>query len=190
MDEAIALKADKADTYTKTEVDAKDNLKADKADTYTKADVDGKDALKADLSEIEAARGTEATLGARLDSTDAQLNEKANIQQEEWITPTLLNGWYAIRQHEPPQYMKDSLGFVHFRGAIGKSTESTSNIAFTLPVGYRPEVITSFSGVEIAPTGFRSLAVSVNHLYGSVDFAGAKTSGISWYILSHTFKAV
>ena len=32
------------------------------------------DALKADLSEIEAARGTELTLGARLDSTDAQLN--------------------------------------------------------------------------------------------------------------------
>ncbi len=31
-------------------------------------------ALKADLSEIEAARGTEPTLGARLDSTDAQLN--------------------------------------------------------------------------------------------------------------------
>ena len=33
------------------------------------------DALKADLSEIEAARGTEPTLGARLDSTDAQLND-------------------------------------------------------------------------------------------------------------------
>ena len=32
------------------------------------------DALKADLSEIESARGTEPTLGARLDSTDAQLN--------------------------------------------------------------------------------------------------------------------
>ena len=33
------------------------------------------DALKADLSEIESARGTEPTLGARLDSTDAQLND-------------------------------------------------------------------------------------------------------------------
>ena len=74
-DTALAKKADKADTYTKTEVDNKDRLKADQADTYTKAEVDGKDALKADLSEIESARGTEATLGARLDSTDAQLNE-------------------------------------------------------------------------------------------------------------------
>ncbi len=44
-------------------------------------------ALKADLSEIEAARGTEPTLGARLDSTDAQLNdiEQDVVNHEERI---------------------------------------------------------------------------------------------------------
>lgn len=55
-----------------TTIDDSLELKADK--TY----VDTQLSEKADLSEIEGARGTEATLGARLDSTDAQLNETAN----------------------------------------------------------------------------------------------------------------
>ncbi len=115
---------------------------------------------------------------------------KANKAQEEWITPTLINGWYAIRSLEPPQYMKDSLGFVHFRGAIAKSAEATSNVAFILPVGYRPETDTSFNCVEIKQSGFSSLATTIFSINGNVDFAGAKVGVISWYALSNTFKVV
>lgn len=120
----------------------------------------------------------------------AELDGKANKKQEDWITPTLLNGWYAIRPDEPPQYMKDEFGFVHFRGAIAKSTESGSNVAFQLPKEYGPDTNTSFNCVEIGSSGFRSLATTIFSSTGNVDFAGAKASTLSWYILSHTFKAV
>ena len=86
--------------------------------------------------------------------------------------------------------MKDSLGFVHFRGAIGKSAESPSNHAFTLPVGYRPDVTISFNSVEIGVSGFRSLAASIFSHNGFVDFAGAKVGVMSWYALSSiTYRA-
>ena len=116
-----------------------------------------------------------------------ELNKKANKTQEAWITPTLLNGWYAIRPLEPPQYMKDEFGFVHFRGAISKGASATSNVAFKLPTRYCPNVQTSFGIPEIAVSP-KSLAVSIS-VSGNVDFAGAASN--SWYAISSiTFKAV
>ena len=115
------------------------------------------------------------------------MNGKANKKQEDWITPTLLNGWYAIRPNEPPQYMKDEFGFVHFRGAISKGATATSNVAFILPAEYRPDVNTSF-GVSEINLSSRTIAVSIFKI-GNVDFAGASLN--SWYAISSiTFKAV
>ena len=117
----------------------------------------------------------------------AELDGKANKQQEAWITPTLLNGWYAIRPLEPPQYMKDEFGFVHFRGTISKGASATSNVAFKLPIGYRPDTPTRISISEIAVSPI-SLAVGI-FTNGNVDFAGAALN--SWYAISSiTFKAV
>ena len=117
----------------------------------------------------------------------AELGGKANKKQEDWITPTLLNGWYAIRPDEPPQYMKDEFGFVHFRGVISKGASATSNVAFQIPIGYRPNVNTTFGLPEIAVSP-RSLAVTIFG-NGNVDFAGALLN--SWYAISSiTFKVV
>lgn len=162
-----------------------------KIDTDIPAQLNDIEQDKAEKTDVGLLSGLLTTAKTSIVNAINELfNTKANKAQEAWITPTLLNGWYAIRPLEPPQYMKDSLGFVHLRGAIGKSAESASNHAFILPVGYRPEVTTSFTGVEVGASGFRALAVSISHINGSVDFAGSKTGVITWYTLSHTFKAV
>lgn len=62
--------------------------------------------------------------------------EKAGKTQEAWITPTLLNGWEAYDGVSAPQYIKDELGFVLFRGLLKTGVAGTN--AFTIPVGYRP----------------------------------------------------
>ena len=67
---ALALKADKATTYTKTEVDSALALKADKSDTYTKAQVDASLALKADKSDTYTKAEVDASLDLKADKSD------------------------------------------------------------------------------------------------------------------------
>ena len=69
-----------------------------------------------------------------------QVDTKANITQEAWITPTLLNGG-TLDANNPLQYMKDTLGFVHFRGKLTRGTAGQN--AFTLPAGYRMKTTVS-----------------------------------------------
>ena len=66
------------------------------------------------------------------------LNAKANKVQEDWITPTLINGWTPSddQMFAPIQYKKDNFGFVHLRGGIQNGVD---RIICTLPVGYRPK---------------------------------------------------
>lgn len=52
--DGLALKADAATTYKKTEVDEKLDLKANVATTYSKTDVDGKLDLKADKTQLDS----------------------------------------------------------------------------------------------------------------------------------------
>ena len=62
----------------------------------------------------------------------AELDGKANKKQEDWITPTLLNG--AITDSDiPVMYMKDEMGFVHFKGRI-KAPPGVASLR--LPSGY------------------------------------------------------
>ncbi len=51
FDDDISGKADKSDTYTKTEINNRLSLKADKSDTYTKSQIDNELLLKADKSD-------------------------------------------------------------------------------------------------------------------------------------------
>ena len=147
-----------------------------------KANEENRELAENERENAEAQRKTDHA------NRSAELAGKANKKQEDWITPTLLNGWYAIRPSEPPQYMKDEFGFVHFRGVISKGESATSNVAFQLPIGYRPNVPTSFSISEVAVSP-RSIALSVFAKNGNVDFAGATLN--SWYAISYiTFKAV
>ena len=60
----------------------------------------------------------------------AELDSKADKIQEDWLTPTLLNGATG-----DIQFRKNQFGRVEFRGKItGKQGSST----FNLPIGYRP----------------------------------------------------
>ncbi|MGN7167965.1 hypothetical protein ACTHSJ_19065 [Paenibacillus cellulositrophicus] len=55
-----------------------------------------------------------------------------------WIAPTLLNGWENFGGlYAPAGYMKDSEGFVHFRGLIRNGAVGQN--MFVLPEGYRPK---------------------------------------------------
>ena len=66
----------------------------------------------------------------------AQLAEKANKLQEEWIYPSLLNGWVNETQSTGLQFRKTGFGQIEFRGNISGGAENT--IAFNLPSGYIP----------------------------------------------------
>ena len=79
------------------------------------------------------------------------IREKANKKQEDWITPTLLNGWAQHSTYLPLRYMKDEFGFVHLQGHV---VAGTSQDVMLLPEGYRP-------------TG--SLEVTVNTTYNRVE---------------------
>ena len=60
----------------------------------------------------------------------AELASKADKKQEDWITPTLLNGATG-----DIQFRKNQFGRVEF---IGKITGSQGSEVFVLPIGYRP----------------------------------------------------
>ena len=60
----------------------------------------------------------------------AELAGKANKKQEDWITPTLLNGATG-----DVQFRKNQFGRVEFRGKI---TGNQGTPVFSLPIGYRP----------------------------------------------------
>jgi hypothetical protein len=61
------------------------------------------------------------------------------IQALTWHALTLENGWAATTGDyaSTPEYAKDAQGFVHFRGTISGSHQ-TSNTFAVLPAGYRP----------------------------------------------------
>lgn len=108
--------------------------------------------------------------------------EKANKVQEAWITPTFLNGWAATNSAYSVGYMKDEMGFVHFRGAVMGTTNDT--FAFTLPVGYRPKQ--QYEGVIIAG-GHTQMCMARVTPTGSVKLT---TSSLIWNSLEGiTFRA-
>ena len=60
----------------------------------------------------------------------AELDGKANKKQEDWITPSLVNGAMGT-----VQYRKNQMGRVEFRGRLAMGNQT---YAFILPSGYRP----------------------------------------------------
>ena len=70
------------------------------------------------------------------ENRSAELDAKANKKQEDWITPTLLNGWEQQSAYAEVGYYKDDFGVVHLRGTVRRG-EARANV-FILPPGYRP----------------------------------------------------
>ena len=67
----LSAKADKADTYTKAETDAKLSIKADSGDSYTKAEEDTLLSAKADKADTYTKAETDAKLSIKADSGDS-----------------------------------------------------------------------------------------------------------------------
>ena len=66
----IITKADKADTYSKTDVDTKLSAKADSATTYSKTDVDSKLGTKADAATTYSKSDVDSKLSAKANASD------------------------------------------------------------------------------------------------------------------------
>jgi hypothetical protein len=59
---------------------------------------------------------------------------KADIEQEDKITPTLIN-WWVSANGTTVEYVKTSIGQVYFKGTVNGGT--VGQIVFSLPDGYR-----------------------------------------------------
>lgn len=96
---------------------------------------------KNELSESLATKIEEIDLKANisdLETTNTQLAQKANKQQQSWITPTLLNGWVDYSVNWKCGYYKDDMGIVRIRGGVKSGVTTQGTPIFTLPEGYRP----------------------------------------------------
>jgi len=79
-----------------------------------------------------------------------QLAQKANIAQEEWIAPTLVNSWVENNPSlTPVRYMKDAMGFVHMKGRVKNGSDI---MICTLPAGYLPASNLVFCGWNFTTT--------------------------------------
>lgn len=122
-------------------------------DLYTKAQLDAAFALKSDLSYV-----------------NAQLALKANIAQEAWITPTLLNGWTGTAK-----YRKNTIGQIEILCEIYVGTGTVNTTIFNLPSGYFNSNFMTAISVYNADTG------AVNNLRinksGSLTVVETQTTG-------------
>src|SRR5690606_10517439 len=69
--EELSAKADKAATYTKTEVDTALSAKADVGNVYTKSQVDSALAAKANTADVYTKTQVDTALSAKADTADA-----------------------------------------------------------------------------------------------------------------------
>lgn len=78
-----------------------------------------------------------------------------------WTAPTLINSWANIGGAAAPAgYLKDALGFVHFRGVVHSGTSGT--VAFVLPVGFRPGFQDQYPVLEGGPNGPAGLVIDAS----------------------------
>ena len=114
----------------------------------------------------------------------AELDGKANKQQEDWITVPLFNG--AEHGRSPLQVMKDEMGFVHFKGSLTNLV--TGSKVFSLPIGYRPDIgaTESFIRVPVALNTWQEMnAVHINYVgdgyvFNPFDTTVAFFDGVSY----------
>jgi hypothetical protein len=97
-----------------------------------------------------------------------------------WFSPTALNGWTLTSV----QYRLNSTGDVQMRGVASKSSPTTSDVIFTLPVGFRPtQDVNDYNSVIGAATSTRT-TVSNN---GNVTLNQSSFTGSAFVTLDFTF---
>jgi len=119
INEALPLKADKSDTYTKQEVDtalsvkanaddvtAALNLKADKSDTYTKEEVNTALADKADKSDTYTKTEVDTALSAKANTTDVDTALTFKADKADTYTKTAVDNALALKADQATTYTK------------------------------------------------------------------------------------
>lgn len=123
---------------------------------------------------------------ASFSNVNSQLAQKANIAQEAWIVPTLLNSWVNNSDGESPVgYFKDTFGIVHLRGCLKGGTGGT---IFILPTGYRPAKTFRHATVTNLATP-QNIIVDMNSFYGYGYVVASTISASYVYLDGITFKA-
>lgn len=101
-------------------------------------------ATKSRIVTTESGKSLEEVLTSKTDISyvDSEIeridNDKANKKQEDWIVPTLQNGWVAYSAGDELRYRKDELGIVYINGRIKDGQTGTIPV-FRLPSGYIPD---------------------------------------------------
>lgn len=107
-----------------------------------------------------------------------EVAKKANKKQDDWITPTLLNGTvnFPMARHRPVQYRLNEFGETQIIGSISPVPSGTH--IFTLPAGFRGSD-TNFTLPLITTSGTnRAMSVEVNPIDGVVKVFGVATAYI------------
>lgn len=99
------------------------------------------------------------------------LKNKADVNQENWITPTFLNSWVSDATRIT-RYRKRSDGVIEIKGWVSGGT--VGQPMFTLPDGYRPPVTRGF--VVWADAGYGRLYIT--NTGDVIPFNPATTAGL------------
>lgn len=136
---------------------------------------------------------TNKTLTSPVINTPTINNATLTAVQQAWQTPTLGTGWANFDAGGPgnygfPQYMKDSLGFVHFRGLAKNSTgaantPTVNQLIFTLPAGYRPAQ--TMRVAAIIADAFGELDVKNDGTLVVAGTSSVPTGGTGWVSLNN-----
>ena len=95
-------------------------------------------------SDLDAHKADDVTSG-----NPHGIDAKANKVQEDWIIPTLENGWTTDGvSNGHCEYRKDNMGNVWVRAKIKAGTVSNYTRIFTLPLGYKPKESIPAYGID------------------------------------------
>ena len=117
------------------------NAATDRTNAAADRTLAGTDHTRAE-SDHTTALSDHAVLGGyngRLTDVETLHQKKANKLQEDWITPTLLNGWAHHATYGGLKYYKDEFGIVTIKGTVSNSATPNGGKICPIPVGYRPE---------------------------------------------------
>lgn len=152
----LTSKADKANTYTKDEIESRLSGKADKSNTYTKSDVDSKLSGKANTSDVNA----------RLPLSGGSMNKGSYVM---WNTESPYNahdgdigGLYWNAASDSIKIFGDNNGSDNLDLAIQLGDDNSNHISFRDKDGVEHAAISAYG-----------------HFTGSTDWAGVAGTGIN-----------
>ena len=154
-DTKLSLKADQTTTYTKTDIDTKLNLKSDQSTTYTKSDTDTKLNLKADQSNTYTKSDIDTKLNLKTDLstsyTKAETDNKLNNNAAAWSSGLVTDGYHYINTGSDALVIRTNSGEIsaNFLGSIGGSS-TDGKVIFYKDVKFLSNIIVDSLGTTLS----------------------------------------